>query len=348
MRLIDEANILVESGAGGNGCISFRREKYVPFGGPNGGNGGRGGNVIFRATHDKGSLLDFKFRPKFAAGRGEHGMGSDCDGAGGEDLLVLVPMGTRIYDRQTDELICDLVKDGDTILVAKGGRGGRGNLSYKSSTNRAPRESTPGEAGEIRELRMELRLIADVGLIGMPNAGKSSFLRVVSRATPKVADYPFTTLDPNLGVVAWRDRSRIFADLPGLIEGASQGAGLGIKFLKHATRTRILLHFVECHVGVDEIENRLKTIRKELEEYDSELGERDELVVLTKADLLDDEHKAQLLADLKTRGIEAFIVSSHSGYGMPELMNAIDDLAPPERISEPPVDSSAVSVGTSA
>lgn len=323
MALIDEVVIRVLGGNGGNGCVSFRREKYIPHGGPNGGDGGRGGDVYLFATRDKTSLLDFKYQPKYQAERGEHGMGKDMFGRGGEDLRIHIPTGTLVYDAQTNELLADLTQHGSELLVARGGKGGRGNLSFKSSTNRAPRTATPGTLGEVKELRLELRLIADVGLVGLPNAGKSSFLRVVSRATPKVAGYPFTTLEPHLGVVDHKSQSWVIADLPGLIEGASEGAGLGHQFLRHVARNRCLLHLVEVTADTSEIESQIETIRKELHAYDPNLAAREQWLVFTKIDLLDEVSLENKKAELKERGLTGFFISSHTGKGVSELLDKI-------------------------
>lgn len=323
MPLIDEAIIRVQSGAGGNGCISFRREKYVPHGGPNGGNGGDGGSVFIRATRDRTSLLDFKFKPKFEAPRGEHGKGKDMYGRGGEDLTLRVPVGTLVYDASTGELICDLDRDGKEILVARGGKGGRGNMHFATSTNRAPRIATPGEAGEARELKFELRLIADVGLVGLPNAGKSSFLRTVSRAQPKVADYPFTTLEPHLGMVEHKSQTFVVADLPGLIEGASQGSGLGHKFLRHVSRNRLLLHLVDVTGSVEEVKQQVEVIQRELEAYDTALLKRERLLVFTKVDLLSSEQQQAKRGELHEAGLDGFFISSHTGQGVGELLDVL-------------------------
>lgn len=323
MALIDEAQIHVRSGSGGNGCISFRREKFVPFGGPNGGDGGRGGDVILKATRDKASLLDFKFQPKYEARRGEHGMGSDCNGRGGDDLLILLPVGTLIFDAETDELLYDLKEDGDTIQIAKGGKGGLGNLTFKSSTNRAPRKSTPGQPGIEKDLRLELRLLADIGLVGLPNAGKSSFLSRVSRARPKVADYPFTTLEPNLGVMEHKDTAIVIADLPGLIEGASDGAGLGHRFLKHVSRNRVLLHLVELNDDVEVMKNSIETIREEIGAFDASLLEREQVLVFTKADLFLPEDLDHLKTELEKADLKGYVISSKTGQGLEPLL---DDL----------------------
>lgn len=334
MALIDEVVIRVQSGNGGNGCISFRREKFVPRGGPDGGNGGRGGSVYLEATRDKSSLLDFKFRPKFQAKRGEHGLGSDMHGRGAEDLIIQVPMGTLVYDDATGELVADLVDHQARYLVAEGGKGGRGNKSFTTSRVRAPRISTPGEEGKISDLRLELRLIADVGLIGLPNAGKSSFLRVVSRARPKVADYPFTTLEPSLGVVDNKGQSFVIADLPGLIEGASEGAGLGHKFLRHVSRNRLLLHLVDSSKTLAEIKKSIKTIQEEVRAYDEDLAEREELIVFTKADLMTEKAAEKKLASLKKAGIDGVLVSSQSGYGISDLLDELTERVVQERHEE--------------
>ena len=328
MALIDEVNIRVISGAGGNGCVSFRRETGIPYGGPNGGNGGRGGNVYLQATRDKTSLLDFKYQPKYEAERGEHGMGSDCNGRAGEDLTILVPLGTMIYDLATGDLIEDLTLHGQKVLIAEGGRGGRGNLSFKSSTNRAPRTATKGVPGEEKELKLELRLLADVGLIGFPNAGKSSFLSSVSRARPKIADYPFTTLEPHLGVVAHKGQGFVIADLPGLIEGASEGTGLGIKFLKHVARNRVLLHLIEVNKEPAEIEKNIKLIRKELGAFDKSLLKREEILVFTKVDLLTEAALKRKQEALKKRKLKGFFISSKTRAGLDGLLDELAKRAP--------------------
>ncbi|NBX92107.1 MAG: GTPase ObgE [Proteobacteria bacterium] len=325
MALIDEVVIRIHGGSGGNGCVSFRREAFIPFGGPNGGDGGKGGDVYLKATRDKTSLLDFKYQPKYVAERGEHGMGKDMFGRGGEDLIVAVPMGTLVYDNDSGELLADLVEHEQLVLVAKGGRGGRGNLSYKSSTNRAPRNATPGEPGETKELKLELKLLADVGLVGLPNAGKSSFLTSVSRAKPKVADYPFTTLEPALGVVEHKGQAFVIADLPGLIERASEGAGLGHQFLRHVSRNRVLLHLVDATQDVETIEKHIHTIRNELKAYDPELLQREEKLVFTKIDLMTETDLIEKQEALKQRGLNGFFISSASRLGLGPLL---DTLAP--------------------
>ena len=269
MKFVDEATIKVEAGRGGNGCLSFRREKYIEKGGPDGGDGGDGGSIYLVADDALNTLVDFRFQPNYRAEKGEHGKGSDRTGAGGKDLHVRVPLGTSVYDDETEAYLGDVSEAGDVLLVARGGKHGLGNVRFKSSTNRAPRQTTPGEPGELRQLRLELKLIADVGLLGMPNAGKSTLISAVSAARPKVADYPFTTLTPNLGVVRLdHEQSFVIADIPGLIEGAADGAGLGVQFLKHLARTRLLLHLVDVAPidGTDPVENCRK-IEAELARY---------------------------------------------------------------------------------
>jgi GTP-binding protein len=292
MKLVDEAEIEVAAGDGGNGCVSFRREKFVPLGGPDGGDGGGGGSVWLVADENLNTLVDFRHQTSFRARRGENGMGQQMYGRGAEDLVITVPVGTVVSNVATDEVIGDLTRHGQRLLVAQGGRGGLGNMHFKSSINRSPRRSTPGEAGETRTLRLELKLLADVGLLGFPNAGKSTFIRAVSAATPKVADYPFTTLYPNLGVVSIEPhRSFVIADIPGLIEGAADGVGLGVQFLKHLQRTRLLLHLVDIAPmaggveGVDPIE-QVRAIERELGRYDPELLAKPRWLVLNKADLM--------------------------------------------------------------
>jgi len=295
MKFVDEAIIHVEAGDGGNGCMSFRREKFIPFGGPDGGDGGDGGSVYLQANPNINTLVDFRYQRHHRAQRGENGMGSQCTGAKGRDLIISVPVGTMVFDVDTEEEISDLTHIDQTACVAKGGFHGLGNLRFKSSTNRAPRKTTSGTPGEHRQLRLELKLLADVGLLGLPNAGKSSFIRAVSAAHPKVADYPFTTLHPELGVVRVDDqRSFVIADIPGLIEGAAEGAGLGIQFLKHLMRTRVLLHLVDIapNDGSDPIAN-IRTIEKELEKYSPELAKKERWLVLNKIDLLNPDEVAE-------------------------------------------------------
>ena len=288
MKFVDEATIRVHAGNGGNGCASFRREKFIPFGGPDGGDGGGGGSVWVVADEGLNTLVDFRHQREYRAKRGENGMGRQMSGKGGEDLLIRVPVGTVVYNIDTEEQIGDLTENGARLLVAQGGYGGKGNIHFKSSVNRAPRKATSGSPGEARELRLELKVLADVGLLGFPNAGKSTLIRAVSAATPKVADYPFTTLQPHLGVVRIEtDRSFVIADIPGLIEGAADGAGLGIQFLKHVARTRLLLHVVDVAPfdDVDPIE-QIRAIEGELKQFDPELLKRPRWLVFNKIDLL--------------------------------------------------------------
>jgi GTPase len=303
MKFVDEAKIKVKAGDGGNGCVSFRREKSVPFGGPNGGDGGDGGNIFFVANQNLNTLVDFRFKKNFEAQRGQDGMGSQCTGRSGDDLFIRVPIGTLIYNSNTEELIADLTEENQKVCVAKGGFHGFGNLYFKSSTNRAPRQATQGRPGEEHELMLELKLLADVGLLGLPNAGKSTFIRAVSAARPKIADYPFTTLYPNLGVVRVdAEKSFVVADIPGLIEGAAEGAGLGIQFLKHLARTGILLHLIDIAPldGSDPVESA-KAIVKELKKFSPELAKKERWLVLNKIDLLSEEDLEEKCKDIIKR-----------------------------------------------
>lgn len=341
MKFVDEAKITVAAGGGGNGALSFRREKYIPFGGPDGGDGGDGGDLYLIADKQVNTLIDFRYQRHFKAERGEHGRGKLCSGARGEDLVVKVPIGTEAWDDDTDELIGDLTKDGDKLLVAKGGWHGLGNARYKSSTNRAPRQTSDGTPGEERHLRLEMKLLADIGLLGLPNAGKSTFIRQVSAAQPKVADYPFTTLYPNLGVVTMKDvRSFVIADVPGLVEGAAEGAGLGIQFLRHLTRTRLLLHMVDmapADVKQDPVES-VQIINKELEHYSDALGSQDQWLVLNKMDLVPEDIREELCQEVLDRlnwQGKVFRVSGQSGEGCDDLcaqiMDYLDDLTEAEQ-----------------
>ncbi|MEZ0121990.1 MAG: Obg family GTPase CgtA [Candidatus Reddybacter sp.] len=330
MKFVDEAPIIVKAGDGGRGCLSFRREKYIPKGGPDGGDGGDGGSVILRAEVDLNTLIDFRYQRHHRAKNGESGRGRNCRGKGGDDLVLGVPVGTTIIDTDSDEVLGDLTKAGQELIVAKGGFHGLGNARYKSSTNRAPRQTSPGTEGELRNLRLELKLLADVGLLGLPNAGKSTLIRSVSAATPKVADYPFTTLVPNLGVVTLQKyRSFVIADVPGLVEGASEGAGLGIRFLKHLTRTRFLLHMVDMLPvdGSDPLENAL-TIQNELSSFSPTLADRPRWLVLNKMDLLSEDSREavcqKLVDDLQWQG-PVFFVSALTKEGTDKLCNAICD-----------------------
>lgn len=308
MKFVDEVVIKVKAGDGGNGCLSFRREKYVPRGGPDGGDGGDGGSVYMVADSNLNTLVDFRFVRHYQAERGQNGMGRQCTGAKGEDIFLKVPVGTNVIDVESGQSIGDLVEDGEQLLVAKGGYHGLGNIHFKSSVNQAPRKTTPGTPGEARSLKLELQVLADVGLLGLPNAGKSTFIRSVSSAKPKVADYPFTTLVPNLGVVKLNQgRSFVIADIPGLIEGAADGAGLGHRFLKHLSRTRILLHIIDL-APFDESEpvQNAQAIRAELEKYDQQLSQKTCWLVFNKMDLLSEEEwenqKNRVLQQLQYQG----------------------------------------------
>jgi GTP-binding protein len=330
MKFVDEVTIRVEAGKGGDGCLSFRREKFIPFGGPNGGDGGDGGSIYLVADNNLNTLIDFRFQRIFTAQRGQNGSGSECTGKSGADLFIRVPIGTQAYDADTDEFIGDLVEHEQKLLVAQGGFHGLGNTRFKSSTNRAPRQTTKGTPGEQRELRLELKLLADVGLVGLPNAGKSTFIRAVSAAKPKVADYPFTTLYPNLGVVhIAAHKSFVVADIPGLIEGAAEGAGLGIAFLKHLTRTRVLLHLVDVAPidGSDPIA-AFKMIEEELAKYSTELFNKPRWLVLNKVDLLPAEERnsfcERLVHELNWRG-PVFKISALAQQGTQAVCYALMD-----------------------
>ena len=325
MKFVDEARIRVEAGNGGDGVASFRREKFIPFGGPDGGDGGRGGSITLVANSGLNTLADFRFTTTFRAPHGGRGAGRQCTGRSGEDLVVQVPLGTVVRDADTGELIGDLTRNGDKLLVAHGGKGGLGNAHFKSSVNRAPRRFIPGEPGEQRVLQLELQVLADVGLLGMPNAGKSTLLRAVSEARPKVADYPFTTLHPQLGVVrVGPERSFVMADIPGLIEGAAEGAGLGIRFLKHLSRTRILLHMVDVAPPDPEADpvKSVKALAAELKKFSKELSMRERWLVLNKIDLLPlderDTLAKQIVKGLRWKG-SVFSVSAATGEGCREL-----------------------------
>lgn len=321
--MIDRVIIEVRGGDGGDGCIAFRREKHVPRGGPSGGDGGRGGNVVLVASESVTTLIDQYYSQHYAAERGEHGKGKLCHGADGADRRVLVPVGTLVYDADTDELIADLNRPGMAVVVARGGRGGRGNAAFKSSTYRAPRVAEKGEPGEYRRLRLEVRLIADVGLVGFPNAGKSTLLARVSDARPKIADYPFTTLEPQLGVVRLGpEENFVLADLPGLIEGAHRGVGLGHDFLRHVERTALLLHVVDLAAvdGRDPVED-FHTINAELRAYSAELARRPQLIVLNKSDLPQAQSNLPRVLEA-LEGKPLFVVSAATGEGVPELMRA--------------------------
>ena len=330
---VDEVDIHVEAGNGGRGCLAFRREKFVPRGGPSGGDGGHGGSVYVVASPHINTLINFRFHPEFSAERGEHGMGSNRTGHGGADLELEVPIGTLVYEKGAESdaplrLLADLAEEGQKVLVAKGGRGGLGNARFATSTNRAPRKVQPGEPGEIKDLRLELKLLADVGLVGFPNAGKSTLISRISAARPKIADYPFTTLTPNLGVVRLSDeRSFVVADVPGLIEGAHRGLGLGHQFLRHLERTKVLVHLVDVSgaSGRDPVVD-LDTVRRELELFQPTLAAKPQIVAANKIDALDPSQRDQITA-LQNRAAALDLpflqVSAVTGQGIPELLEAM-------------------------
>jgi GTP-binding protein len=329
MKFIDEARIEVIGGRGGNGCASFRREKFIPKGGPDGGDGGRGGSVWAVADRNINTLIDYRYARRHAARNGEHGRGGDCYGAAGDDVELRMPVGTVITDEESGTVLADLAADGQRALLAKGGAGGLGNLHFKSSTNRAPRQKTPGEPGEHRWLRLELKLLADVGLLGLPNAGKSTLIAAVSNARPKIADYPFTTLHPNLGVVRLEQgRGFVIADIPGLIEGAADGAGLGHQFLRHLARTRLLLHVIDVRPlepDADPVRDA-RAIVAELKRYDTALHRKPRWLVFNKIDLVPAEERPALIAALRRRlrsSAPAFAISAATGEGCAELMWAV-------------------------
>lgn len=326
MKFIDEAEIDVAAGDGGPGAVSFRREAHVPFGGPNGGDGARGGSVVFTADEQVGTLLQFRFKPRWQAEHGEKGGRTDCNGKSGEDLLLKVPVGTVVYDMETHEVLADLHTKGQTVVVAKGGRGGLGNMNFATPWDQAPRKAQPGEPGDRRQLRLELKLLADIGILGFPNAGKSTFIAAVSRAKPKIADYPFTTLVPNLGVVRVDDdRSFLMADIPGLIPGAASGAGLGVRFLKHVERTRVLLHLITVQDEDIDLLARYDALMKEVRLFDPSLAERAQLVAVSQIDLPDARAAWELYKPLfAERGIELRGVSAVTGEGVRELVFALD------------------------
>jgi len=333
---VDEVDVSVKAGDGGNGCMAFRREKFVPRGGPSGGDGGKGGSVFLVATLHQNTLVNYRFHPEFNAQRGVHGMGSNCTGADGSDLTLEVPPGTVVYEAGADGemiLLADLAKAGDLVLVAKGGRGGRGNAAFATPTNRAPRKVEPGEEGEARVLRLRLKLLADVGLVGYPNAGKSTLISRVSAAKPKIADYPFTTLTPNLGVVSLSDeRSFVVADVPGLIEGAHEGHGLGMKFLAHLERTKVLVHVIDVSSfsGRDPVQD-FEVIRNELKQFvgtgedvAEALASKPQIAAANKIDALDDPARLEALKKhLKKKKIPLYPISAVTGEGLPALLEAM-------------------------
>jgi GTP-binding protein len=322
MKFLDEAKVYIRSGDGGNGCVSFRREKFIEFGGPNGGDGGKGGDVIAQAVDGLNTLIDYRYQQHYNAKNGRGGMGKDRHGAGGDDMVMKVPVGTQIYEEDGETLLADLTDMGQRAVLARGGNGGFGNARFKTSTNRSPRHANPGQAGEERTIRLRLKLIADAGIVGLPNAGKSTFLAAVSAAHPKIADYPFTTLHPQLGVVGVDGREFVLADIPGLIEGAHEGAGLGDRFLGHIERCRVLLHLVDGtgeHAG-----EAYKTVRGELDAYGEGLTEKHEILALNKADALTPEELKQQVARLKRAAKKTpLVLSAATGEGVPEVLRAL-------------------------
>jgi len=341
MKFLDEAKVYIRSGDGGNGCVAFRREKFIEFGGPDGGNGGRGGDVIVEAVTGLNTLIDYRYQQHFAAKNGRAGMGKDRHGARGADVVMKVPVGTQVYEADGETLLADLTDIGQRVVLAKGGNGGFGNAHFKTSTNRAPRHANPGLPGEERTLKLRLKLIADAGVVGLPNAGKSTFLAAVSAAKPKIADYPFTTLHPQLGVVRIDNTEFVLADIPGLIEGAHEGTGLGDRFLGHVERCRVLLHLVD---GTSEHAGKAyETVRAELEAYGGGLAEKPEIVALNKADALTAEQMKMQTARLK-RIIKTMplVVSAATGAGMPEALRALvamieQDRAPADMPAQEPL-----------
>ncbi len=326
MQFIDEVKIHAQAGHGGAGCVSFLREKFVPFGGPNGGDGGKGGDVVIEVSGNISTLLDLRQRPHQKARRGSHGMGKNRHGAKGDDLCITVPPGTVIKDADTDELLADLTEPGQRFVLLHGGRGGQGNARFASATNKAPKFAQPGEPGEERTIRMELKLLADVGLFGFPSVGKSSFITKISAARPKIADYPFTTLTPNLGVVDYKNfRSFVVADIPGLIEGAHQGAGLGYRFLKHVERNRLLLHILDLSLMPDRDPiHDYESLNRELLLFDEELAKKPQIVVVNKIDLPHvRENLDQIAPYFVEKGIRLFPISSVTGEGIPSLLDEI-------------------------
>jgi GTP-binding protein len=322
MKFLDQAKIYVRSGAGGNGCVSFRREKFIEYGGPNGGDGGRGGDVIIECVANLNTLIDYRYRQHFYAKNGEPGMGKDRHGADGDDVVIKVPPGTEVIAEDQETLLAELLEVGDRAVIAKGGNGGFGNTHFKSATNQAPRHANPGQAGQELTIWLRLKMIADAGLIGLPNAGKSTFLASVSAAKPKVADYPFTTLHPNLGVVRAGDVDFVLADIPGLIEGANEGAGLGTRFLGHVERCSVLLHLVDA--TSDDVADAYKTVRGEVKAYSPELARKKELVALSKADAIDRDTIAEKSEALrKACRKKPLVLSAVSGQGMKEALFAL-------------------------
>lgn len=319
MKFLDQAKVFIKSGAGGAGCVSFHREKFVEFGGPDGGDGGNGGHVWIEAVNGLNTLIDYRFQQHHKAQTGVHGMGRNRTGAKGEDIILKVPAGTQVYEEDNETLICDITEEGERFRIAKGGNGGFGNAHFKSATNQAPRNANPGQPSDEKTIWLRLKLIADAGLVGLPNAGKSTFLSNVSRARPKIGAYPFTTLHPNLGVATSDGYEFIIADIPGLIEGAHEGAGIGDRFLGHVERTRVMLHLVSAQE--EDVAKAYKTVRKELEAYGKGIAEKPEIIALSQTDILDEEtlnEKMQALEEAAGRKVEK--ISSIAGFGMKEML----------------------------
>jgi GTP-binding protein len=337
MKFLDQAKVYIRSGDGGAGCVSFRREKFIEFGGPNGGDGGRGGDVVVECVDGLNTLIDYRYQQHFKAKAGGNGMGANRSGASASDVTLKVPVGTQVFDQDNETLLADLTEVGQSTVLAKGGNGGFGNAHFKSSTNRAPRNANPGLSGEERTIWLRLKLIADAGLVGLPNAGKSTFLAAVSAAKPKIADYPFTTLHPQLGVVSVDSREFVLADIPGLIEGAHEGAGLGDRFLGHVERCRVLLHLVDGtgeHAG-----ESYKTVRAELEAYGHELVDKPEIVALNKADALTPEQLKQQTARLKRAAKKTpLVISGVTGQGVTEALRALVKVIDQSSAHERPVE----------
>ncbi|MCC0027796.1 MAG: GTPase ObgE [Zhengella sp.] len=335
MKFLDQAKVYIRSGDGGAGSVSFRREKYIEFGGPDGGDGGRGGDVWIEAVDGLNTLIDYRYQQHFKAKTGMHGMGRHKTGAKGADVVLKVPAGTQVFEEDNETLVCDLTETGQRFRIAKGGNGGFGNMHFKSSTNQAPRRANPGLPGEERTIWLRLKLIADAGLVGLPNAGKSTFLAAVTRAKPKIADYPFTTLHPNLGVARIDAREFVIADIPGLIEGAHEGTGIGDRFLGHVERTRVLLHLVSGRE--EDVAAAYRTVRHELEAYGHGLTGKAEIVALSQADLLDAEARAEKLAALgEACGRAPMLISAATGEGMEAVQRALMEIIEAARSADTP------------
>tara|TARA_Y100001960_G_scaffold331742_1_gene429755 strand:+ start:1060 stop:2178 length:1119 start_codon:yes stop_codon:yes gene_type:complete len=335
VKFLDEAKIFIKSGDGGAGAVSFRREKYIPRGGPDGGDGQRGGSVIFVASESMNTLIDYRYVQHFKATRGGHGMGRLRSGKASDDIILKVPVGTQVIDDETDEILCDMLEDGQTYTALKGGEGGRGNAHFKSSTHQAPRFSGDGFPGEEKWVWLKLKLIADVGFLGYPNAGKSTFISSVSNAKPKIADYPFTTLQPHLGMVRVHSTDMVLADLPGLIEGAAEGHGLGHRFLKHMSRCAVLLHLIDATTSKEEIVDAYYTLRDELVRYDEGLADKNEVVALTKIDAVDEEDLAEKKAYIEEEtGVKVHVISSVTKKNLDGVLNDLAEIVDAERVKK--------------